>query len=203
MSQDWACSLDPITVAAGSVRLAHKNGACLVCTANGPSEVKLRDELITAATVQVSLQPINRISDPSDRDFEKFCREILEKVLIVSMFPRSLLSYTIQQLQDSPSFLSAAVNAISLATVRATIPLREMFAAVAIAFDESDCYTLFPRESLESQAVCTFIFTLSLECIAVNTVGPISADNFEKACELAASEVKGIFGWMRSLLAAE
>ncbi|KXS22309.1 ribosomal protein S5 domain 2-like protein, partial [Gonapodya prolifera JEL478] len=121
--------LRPITMGQGVLSRADGSGQArageteVLAAVYGPTEVKIRDEKLDRATLEVKWKPIIGPPGIVETSYERFLRESLDSAVITSLHPRTLISITIQVINDDGSILSCAFNAALLALLDAGIPL--------------------------------------------------------------------------------
>ncbi|CAG8744739.1 3275_t:CDS:2, partial [Acaulospora morrowiae] len=75
----------------------------VVCSINGPAEVKVRDEKVDKATIDVSFRPLIGVPGTKDKTNEFFMRSMLESVIQANLHPRTLIQIVCQVLMDDGS----------------------------------------------------------------------------------------------------
>lgn len=128
------------------------NSAQAVSSVTGPIEVRIRDELLGEATLEINVQPASGLASIKERHFEAIVREVLRPALLVGLHPRSLLQVTSQVVtgDDKQAVLECIINSVVLACVDAGFPMSSVVSASSITAEESRhlvCYS-FPSESL-------------------------------------------------------
>lgn len=98
LSSLFACEVEPVKRAADGSALVTFAGTTILCTVNGPTEVKYSQELIDRATAEVCISPSGRPSDPRERELCLFLRRSAERTIVTSMHPRSLISIQMQEI---------------------------------------------------------------------------------------------------------
>jgi exosome complex component RRP46 len=102
----------------------------------GPAEVKIRDEKMDEATVELIVRPA--VGFPTTKD------KVLERALRQTVEPTILIQIVVQIEQVDGNILSTAVNAISLAMLDAGLPMSSLVASVTAAIDQQDNILLDP-----------------------------------------------------------
>ncbi|SGZ23891.1 BQ5605_C023g09655 [Microbotryum silenes-dioicae] len=125
----------------------------------GPTEVRLRDELVDRAYLEIHVRPSNALPGPASKSHEAILRSLLSPLIQLHQYPRSLIQLTLQTLSTpstsfqttidpsapSPSSsssatlvgaseLSALINASTCALLDAGINLKGMLFSIAVAF---------------------------------------------------------------------
>jgi exosome complex component RRP46 len=124
----------------------------------GPAEVKIRDEKMDEATVELIVRPAVGFPCTKDKVLERSLRQTIEPTILAGMMPRTLIQIVVQIEQEDGNMLSTAVNAISLAMLDAGLPMNTLVASVSAAIDQ-DGNTLLDPNSQELE-VSTVELTL-------------------------------------------
>lgn len=66
----------------------------------GPTEVKIRDEQLDKATVEVVARPLIGLPSVKDKAREQNIRETLEPILLSGLHPRTLIQIVVQTMKD-------------------------------------------------------------------------------------------------------
>jgi exosome complex component RRP46 len=111
----------------------------------GPAEVKLRDEKMDEATVEVIVRPAVGFPSTKDKLLERALRQTVEPTILAGMMPRTLIQIVVQIVQEDGNMLSTAVNAISLAMLDAGLPMNSLAAAVSAIIDPEGNLLLDPN----------------------------------------------------------
>ncbi|KAJ3285708.1 Exosome component 5 [Rhizoclosmatium sp. JEL0117] len=170
----------------------------------GPKEVRIRDEKIDSATLQISVRPLNGLSGPLHRLAERQLRDLIEAAVLASIHPRSAIQVTIQVTGDDGCFMSAAVNAASLALLDAGVAQRHLLASVTLAFDPNGTLLLDPslKELETAKSVHTFTFSNSSDAViaGVSSEGVYSQDEYKQACTVAQQACATIHSFYRKTM---
>lgn len=94
----------------------------------GPAEVKIRDEQLDKATVEVVARPLVGLPSVKDKAREQNIRETLEPILLSGLHPRTLIQIVVQTMKDDGcvrlfSFLSFLAECHQLFHGRMKAPL--------------------------------------------------------------------------------
>ncbi|CAG8751294.1 7857_t:CDS:2, partial [Funneliformis mosseae] len=114
----------------GSARFNFGNSSVL-CSINGPAEVKLRDEKLDKATIDVIVRPLVGTTGTKDRTHEYILRSTFENVIQAGLHPRTQIQIVSQVMMDDGSIVAAAINATTIALIDAGIPMKDLVAAVS------------------------------------------------------------------------
>ncbi|KAJ3126402.1 Exosome component 5 [Physocladia obscura] len=141
-----ATSLSILSRADGSARFSFGKSSVLAAV-YGPKEVKLRDELLDSAKIDVLFRPLVGISGTAERFYERTIREILEIAILKYLHPRTCIQVTVQVISDDGCILSSAINATILALLDAGVPLKNMVASVTCIVNSERILILDPSKS--------------------------------------------------------
>ncbi|KAI9199386.1 ribosomal protein S5 domain 2-type protein [Polychytrium aggregatum] len=167
----------------------------------GPMEVKIRDELLDKATVEVVLQPIEGHASTTEKYYEQIIRQTVESVALIALHPRTLIRITCQILNDDGSILSAALNATMLALVDSGIPLKCMVASTTCAVTANGQVLLDPTRSEIETAKSVHIFafeSLSGNLVANESIGPFTEKEYTACHQLCQAASEKIQAFMRA-----
>ncbi|KAI8614547.1 exosome component 5 [Chytriomyces sp. MP71] len=180
-------TLSPLSRSDGSARFSF-GGSAVLASVYGPKEVKLRDEQLDVATVEVLFRPLIGLSGTTERLYEKTLREIVEGVVLRYLHPRTCVQVTLQVMSDDGCILSCAINAAILALLDAGVALKNMVASVTCVIDQEGQLLLDPSAKEAKEAASTHIFTfdnVTDDIVNVVSMGVYSVENYKSACELA------------------
>ncbi|OUM66283.1 hypothetical protein PIROE2DRAFT_40917 [Piromyces sp. E2] len=186
--------LSSLNRADGSASFSFGNSSVL-CSVYGPQEVKIKDELLDRATVDVNITPQIGIGSTTEKNMERIVREAFSDVIIASLHPRTSISITVQITQDEGSIISTIINAVSLALIDAGIPLRSTLLSVTCAIQEDGEILLDPtnEEMKNASSVHVFAFSnTSNDIVSSESTGTFSKEEYFKCadvCKLAVSSV--------------
>ncbi|CAI2193756.1 19449_t:CDS:2, partial [Funneliformis geosporum] len=123
----------------GSARFNFGNSSVL-CSINGPAEVKLRDEKLDKATIDVLVKPLVGTT--------------------AGLHPRTQIQIVSQVMMDDGSIVAAAINATTIALINAGIPMKDLVAAVSCVVNKDDKILLDPtaQEMENAKSIHTFAF---------------------------------------------
>ncbi|KAK5170446.1 exosome non-catalytic core subunit rrp46 [Saxophila tyrrhenica] len=68
----------------------------ILAAANGPLEVSRRDELPEEAAIEVNVRPCSGVGGPRERWMEGVITSLLKSLVLVNMYPRTLVQVTLQ-----------------------------------------------------------------------------------------------------------
>lgn len=78
-----------------------------MCSVVGPAEVKLRDEKLDKATIEVVVRPLVGLPGIKDKAREQAIRETLEPLVLSGLHPRTGVQIVIQTMKDDGSVSSS------------------------------------------------------------------------------------------------
>ena len=78
-----------------------------MCSVVGPAEVKLRDEKLDKATIEVVVRPLVGLPGIKDKAREQAIRETLEPLILSGLHPRTGIQIVIQTMKDDGSVSSS------------------------------------------------------------------------------------------------
>ncbi|KAF9422056.1 Exosome component 5 [Entomortierella beljakovae] len=134
-------------------------GSSVLCSIVGPAEVKIRDEKLDKATLEVVARPLVGLPGVKDKAYEHSIRETLEPLVLSGLHPRTGIQIVIQTMKDDGCILSTAFNAVILALLDAGIPLKSILGSVTCVIDsQTNQILLDPTTEELAQAKSTHIF---------------------------------------------
>ena len=89
----------PLNRADGSARFSMGNTVVL-CSVVGPAEVKIRNELMDRAFVEVVFKPATGFPATKEKLLEHFLAQTVSSVILTTLHPRSAITVTIQAVND-------------------------------------------------------------------------------------------------------
>ncbi|ODQ77806.1 hypothetical protein BABINDRAFT_163193 [Babjeviella inositovora NRRL Y-12698] len=111
----------------------------VLCSVTGPIEAKSRQELPTAAALEIIVRPAVGVSSTREKLLEDKLRSVLSSVIVRHIYPRQLIQIVVQVLQAGESAeytvreTAAAINASFLALIDANVALHTSFSATCLA----------------------------------------------------------------------
>ncbi|KAG4085741.1 ribosomal protein S5 domain 2-type protein [Neocallimastix lanati (nom. inval.)] len=186
--------LSSLNRADGSASFSFGNSSVL-CSVYGPQEVKIKDELLDRATIDVNIKPQIGNGSTTEKNMERIVREAYSDVIIASLHPRTSISITVQITQDDGSMISTIINAVTLALIDAGIPLHSTLLSVTSAVMENGEILIDPtnEEMKEATSVHVFAFSnTSNDIVSSESTGTFTEDEYFKCfdiCKLAVSSV--------------
>ncbi|KAI9350043.1 exosome component 5-like protein [Zopfochytrium polystomum] len=155
----------------------------------GPKEVKIRDEKLDRATVEVILRPLIGSAGTRERLYERVIHSTMENAIVTASFPRTAIQIVLQVMSDDGSVLPVAMNAACLALVDAGVPLKSMVAAVECAYNAEGELMLDPNAQELESAVSTHVYAfdnINPHTTLCNlSTGAFKQQEFAKAFEMS------------------
>ncbi|KAF9915792.1 Exosome component 5 [Lobosporangium transversale] len=152
-------------------------GSSVLCSVVGPAEVKLRDEKLDKATIEVVARPLVGLPGVKDKALEQNIRESLEPLILSGLHPRTMLQIVIQTMKDDGCILSTAFNAVILALLDAGIPLKSILGSVTCMIDaQSSEILLDPTTEELSRARSTHVFVFDNKSSVQSEQGKMNVD---------------------------
>ncbi|GAA5877872.1 hypothetical protein JCM1840_002930 [Sporobolomyces johnsonii] len=96
-----ALSQGLLSRADGSAQFSFGNVAVLA-SVTGPAEVRIRDELVDRATLEINVRPLRGVGGPPIKATETTLSHLFTPLILLHLYPRSLLQLTLQTV-SSPS----------------------------------------------------------------------------------------------------
>ncbi|KAG0364238.1 ribosomal protein S5 domain 2-type protein [Gamsiella multidivaricata] len=134
-------------------------GSSVICSVVGPAEVKIRDEKLDRATIEVVARPLVGLPGVKDKTLERCIRETLEPLILSGLHPRTGIQIVLQTMKDDGCIMSTAFNATILALLDAGIPLKSILGSVTCIIDaQSNQILLDPTTEELAQAKSTHVY---------------------------------------------
>ncbi|XP_068619269.1 exosome complex component RRP46 [Battus philenor] len=172
------CELNFLSKSDGSAILSQGETVTLV-SVNGPLDIKMQNQSIEKSTLEVLFCPKGGKPSVPDRFKEGMIKQTCETAVLGSLYPRTGVTVTVQELEDYGGLLSCALNCTCLALLNSGLAMRYVFAAVSCAVDELGNIVLEPTQTqtTTARAILTFVF----ESRNKNLVTGISEGNYSEA----------------------
>ncbi|GAA5868379.1 hypothetical protein JCM8547_002171 [Rhodosporidiobolus lusitaniae] len=97
-----ATALRPLSLVQGSLSRADGSASfsfgpvTVLASLTGPAEVRLRDELVDRATLEINVRPLRGQGGPPIKLAEETLRRLFSPLILLHLYPRALLQLTIQ-----------------------------------------------------------------------------------------------------------
>ncbi|KAJ2714192.1 exosome non-catalytic core subunit rrp46 [Coemansia spiralis] len=196
------CVLGQLSRADGSAQFAAGDSSVL-CGVYGPVDVRVYDEKLDRAHIEVKFRPDTGLPTTKDKWAESAIRSTFEREILSHLHPRTLVQINIQVRQNDGLVEAAAINAATLALVDAGIPLRTMVAAATCAVLPGGAIVVDPtqEEAVGAQSVHTFAFAGSAgddEPVYADSRGDFGQDEYSACYDLCATAAGRVLAFMRS-----
>lgn len=149
-----------LSKADGSASWKSVTGSTALTSVHGPIEVRIRDELLGEATLELKIVPSSGQGGTRERYLEGLIRSGIKPCLLLRLHPRSLIQITCQIIaiddddddeQSTLDLVATIINSIILACVDAGISMQCMMAAGLTRLPNGSehlvCYT-YPNKEL-------------------------------------------------------
>ncbi|KAF9277339.1 ribosomal protein S5 domain 2-type protein [Linnemannia elongata] len=189
----------------------------VMCSVVGPAEVKLRDEKLDKATIEVVVRPLVGLPGIKDKAREQAIRETLEPLILSGLHPRTGIQIVIQTMKDDGSILATAFNATILALLDAGIPLKSILGAVTCIVDaETNQILLDPttQELANAKSTHTFVFdnkssitsdskqedkeAVEVATLYSDSTGLFSEEEYFECAQICYKAVQAVHGFIRT-----
>eukprot|EP00123_Amoebidium_parasiticum_P000645 comp11505_c1_seq1/m.5954 comp11505_c1_seq1/g.5954 ORF comp11505_c1_seq1/g.5954 comp11505_c1_seq1/m.5954 type:complete len:232 (-) comp11505_c1_seq1:489-1184(-) len=193
-----ACELGLLNRADGSARFSMGETSALVAV-YGPADIRDAKAQTDRATVEVVVRTKTGLPGPAERAMEATIRQVLEGVILTTLYPHTSITVVVQVMRNGGSFLSCALNGACLALCDAGVPLDGMLAASTVALNPKIALDPLLEEEQTAAAVMTFAFKNSnLDAVLLSQAeGVFEEDQYFKCLQAAAKTVTAIISFMR------
>ncbi|RKP39758.1 ribosomal protein S5 domain 2-type protein [Dimargaris cristalligena] len=167
----------------------------------GPMEIKIRDEKVDRATIEVNYKPLTGQSGVRDRWVEFNVRRTFEGVVLTALHPNTLIRIELQESRVHGSEISAAFNAATMALMDAGVPMRTIVGSVSCAIDDQGTLLLDPTEHEIETATSFHIFAFDSEmqgALFNDSIGSFTPEQYNACHEICRKSVSKIFSFMRT-----
>ncbi|GAA6012832.1 hypothetical protein JCM10207_005378 [Rhodosporidiobolus poonsookiae] len=95
-------ALRPLALSQGSLSRADGSAqfafgpVAVLASLTGPAEVRIRDELVDRATLEINVRPLRGQGGPALRTAEATLSQLLAPLILLHLYPRSLVQLTLQ-----------------------------------------------------------------------------------------------------------
>ncbi|GAB1602935.1 exosome complex component RRP46-like [Argonauta hians] len=189
-----SCELSLLSRPDGSASLSCGDTS-VMASVYGPAEVKIAKEQINQATLEIIYKPKSGIANCAEKLKENLICSTCETTILACLHPRSSISITIQELQNSGSLLACAINTVCLSLLDASVNMKFLMAAVYCVFTENNQLILDPTIKEETSAPISMMFVFdgaSKSTLAIHTSGLFDKTQFNQAllaCRVASDEI--------------
>ncbi|KAJ2725804.1 exosome non-catalytic core subunit rrp46 [Coemansia sp. Benny D115] len=195
------CTLGSLSRTDGSAQFSS-GGTSMLCGVHGPVDVKLYDEKLDRAYIEVKHRPDIGTPTTKDKWVESAIRQTFERNILAHLHPRTLIQINLQVREDDGSAVSAAINATTMALVDAGVAMRFMVAAATCAVVRGELLVDPVAEEIkEATAVHTFAFTKdSADPVYIDSRGEFTMEEYNKCQDLCALAADRILAFMRTAI---
>lgn len=199
-------SLRPLTCEMGQLSrpdgsaTTYQGDTCVIVSVYGPGEVRMNKEQLDRATIDVVYKPKSGLPACVDKGREKIIRNTCESVILASLHPRSSLNITVQEIQDSGSFLAACINSCCLALLDASVSMKCTMAAVNCCIDTNNEIILDPTKHQEEVAKSTLTFVFDSKdrnIVSILAEGKYTREQFQKCLVVCKEASESVFSFYR------
>lgn len=143
----------------------------------------------TSVSLTPSLVPVT----PEDKELQAFVRGVVQSVVRLDLYPKTLIQIVVQELESDAHFLSLSLNCMCAALLDAGLALRGTFAAVTSVIGPSAKLPSDTRH--ETDCLLTTIYdSTSKQIVAVHQEGrPMSRSELRQCLESGVSESLSLF----------
>ncbi|KAF8980853.1 Exosome component 5 [Entomortierella lignicola] len=155
-------------------------GSSVLCSVVGPAEVKIRDEKLDKATIEVVARPLVGLPGIKDKAREQTIRETLEPLVLSGLHPRTGIQIVVQTMKDDGCILSTSFNATILALLDAGIPLKSILGSVTCIIDSQTNQILLDPTNEElalAKSTHVFVFDNKTSVSSTQQGGDMDLDN--------------------------
>ncbi|XP_013194238.1 exosome complex component RRP46 [Amyelois transitella] len=196
------CELNFLSKSDGSAILSQGETVVLA-SVNGPLDVKMQSQSIEKSTLEVLFCTKGGKPSVGDRYKENIIRQTCETCVLGSVYPRTAITITIQELEDYGGLLSCSLNCVCLALLNSGVAMRCVYAAVSCAVEDTGNIVLEPtHQQLETaRANMSFVFESREKTLITSfTEGTFSEDTYKEALERCRAASDLIFGFYRDIV---
>lgn len=197
-----SCELGHLNRPDGSAML-FQGDACVIAAVYGPGEVKISKEQIEKATVEVVYKPKSGLPGCMEKSVEYLLRNTCESVLLSALHPRSAVNITVQEVQNSGSYLASCINCCCLALLDASISMKCSVAAVNCCLLDDGTIVFDPtmKEEQSCQSCFTFVFdSENKDVVTTKAFGKFSSDDFQKCLSMCREASESVFKFYRDCI---
>lgn len=168
----------------------------MMASINGPIEAKVQQMQIEKAVIQAHYRPKAGVPSVKDRFYESFIRNSCEIAIMTSLYPRTIISIIVQELQNCGGLISCAVNAACMALLDAGIEMKYLVGGVSCMLDDKGEIIVEPSRLEFENAVATFSFVFDSakgDIVASHTTGIFAVEKYMEAIKLCRDSSAKVF----------
>ncbi|KAJ1937426.1 exosome non-catalytic core subunit rrp46 [Linderina macrospora] len=197
------CALGQLSRTDGSAQFSSGRTSVL-CGIYGPVDVKVYDEQLDRAHIEVKVRPDIGIPTTKDKWVESAVRSTFEKEILAQLHPRTLIQINLQVRENDGSADAIAINATTMGLIDAGVPLKCTVAAAACAVMGDGCVVVDPTKEEVEKAVSTHTFAFdngSLDGpVYVDSRGRFSMSEYNACYDLCRLTCDRVLAFMRTAL---
>lgn len=169
----------------------------VIAGVNGPIEVQRRDELPEEAAIEVNVRPASGVGGPRERWLETILQSVLKNIVLVYMYPRTLIQITLQitkgpgiklrRTAGDISLIPTLLNAVFTSLVDGGLPLATSSSAVLAAVSQDGQVVLGPQEKdiASCRSLHAMAFNANGEQILDESSGDFDFDAWSRVADMA------------------
>ena len=139
--REMEAELGVLEKADGSAKFSQGNTS-VICSVIGPeSAMKERGD---KAIIDVVFQPRDKRASEEEKEYELIIRESLESIILTTLYPRTIITVSIQVLLNDGCLLSTSFNAAILALLDAGVAMKTTLVSASCSYLTSDDCLLDP-----------------------------------------------------------
>lgn len=200
--RSMVCEMGQLSRPDGSASVFHGETS-VVTSVYGPVEVRMAKEQIDRATVEVVYKPKSGLPSCAEKSLENIICNSCENILLSSLHPRSSINITVQEVQDSGSFVACCINCCCLALLDAGVSMKYTMAAVNCCIDFEGNILIDPTKKQEEQSHSTLTFVFDSKdknVLTVKAQGKYSREQFQKCLVLCRDACESVFKFFRETM---
>ncbi|VVT51393.1 uncharacterized protein SAPINGB_P003081 [Magnusiomyces paraingens] len=194
-----------------------QNTTTVITSVSGPIEARTRDEIPTAATVDLIVRPQIGLSTTREHLMEEKIQNAFSSIIFKVLNPRALIQVVVQVIEagELPKYnvleLSAAINSLSISLIDAGIPLFSIACAAPAAViekkDEPPQIIIHPTSQKLKEASSWHIIVYEIKennptrLVLCESTGEFTKDQLYKVLELSAEAAAKSFQFIKAATA--
>ncbi|ORX69655.1 ribosomal protein S5 domain 2-like protein [Linderina pennispora] len=197
------CMLGQLSRVDGSAQFSSGKTSVL-CGVYGPIDVKVYDEKLDRAHIEVKFRPDIGVPTTKDKWVESAVRSTFEKEVLAQLHPRTLVQINLQVRENDGSVDATAINATTMALVDAGVPMKTTVAAAACVVLKDGSIVADPTKEEAELAVSTHTFAFANGSsdgpLYVDSRGRFSMAEYNRCYDLCRLTCDRILAFMRTAL---
>ncbi|ORY00697.1 ribosomal protein S5 domain 2-like protein [Basidiobolus meristosporus CBS 931.73] len=178
--------------------------SAVLCGINGPMEVRLTQEKLDKATLEVVFRPMIGLPSTREKKYEAVIRRTFENAILTGLHPRTLIQLNVQILWDDGCALATAINAVTLALIDAGIPSKSIIAASTCLITDAGELIVDPTaKELEAphSSLHTFAFdSATQEAVFSESIGSYTEEEYFRCLDICSAASVKVQGFLRTAL---